>query len=189
MQSSTPKRTLLDIQNQNVKTVFKTFLRTILKLQNQKPSELKQVDGWEEFVDVPKTKQYLDDALEYGYNKTYKIEEIVHEDVADLLHTCMNLLITHPSIMQYMQCSFGCPEWQWLLMYIDYRIAKKNAKVFPVMLVDNPETPKKEDPKTSNNKMDRRVADIKRQMVDAQSKNDATSLKIEELLAKLKTQL
>jgi hypothetical protein len=158
MQSSRPERTLLDIQNTNVKNIFRSFIWCIAKLPVE---EMKRVDGWEEFIETPKVKEYLDDTLEEGFwTKHYKIEEIVHEDVADLLHTCMSLLIKNSNIMIILDKQTGCPEWNWLLMHIDYRIAKKNAKVFPVMLLDNPETSKKEDPKTSNNKMDRQVSEM-----------------------------
>jgi hypothetical protein len=182
MESSKPKRTLLDIQNTNVKFIFKNFIWFISRLSEE---EVKQVDGWEEFIKTTKVKEYMADSLKKGYDKTYKIEDIVKEDVADLLHTCMSLLITHPNIMIDLEKQTGCPGWKWLLMHIDYRIAKKNAKVFPVMLVDNPETPKKEDPKTSNNKMDRQMAEMRRHMVYMRSHVDASSLRMKELLAEL----
>lgn len=128
---------------------------------------MERVHGWKEFIKTPEVKAYLDDTLKAGFLvKNYKIEKIVHEEVQDLLHTCMSLLIKDADIMMDLEKPAGCPEWKWLLMHIDYRIAKKNAKVFPVMLLDNPETSKKEDPKTSNNKMDRRVADIKRETLN-----------------------
>ncbi len=136
-------------------------------------------------METSNIKEYIDASKKNGFTKIYKIEDIVKEDVADLLHTCMSLLIKNSNIITELDKPKNCPEWKWLLMHIDYRIAKKNAKVFPVMLLDNPETSKKEDPKTSNRKMDRQVAEMRRHMVDMKSHVDASSLRIKELLAEL----
>jgi hypothetical protein len=156
MEPSSQQRTLLEIQDQNAMTSFKMLIRQVSRLERMAPEQLSEVHGWNVFKETPKMKQYLEE--EGVVSKTYRIEEVVREDNADLLHTCMNLLITQPEIIKYIETR--CPEWQWLLMYIDYRIAKKNAKVFPVMLLDNPDTSKKEDPKTSNNKMGRQVCEM-----------------------------
>jgi hypothetical protein len=122
------------LQDKNLIITFKEFCYTVSRIKTVFPTQLKEVDGWEDFVKLCSKPAYWQD-----YMQTSTTQDIVNYYTSDFLYGCIGMFSSHPVIMKYI--SSHCVAWPWLLATIDKRLTQQNiGRNYVDLLVHEPHT-------------------------------------------------